>query len=419
MKSSKLFKLLSLIACSFTIFLFGGCSKDKATTKTYTIMRPIYEDKASVLAAINGSPSEAFSSPGKIYIKDNLIFINEIDKGIHVIDNTNPSHPQQIAFLKVPGNEDIAVKGNILYADMYGDLLAIDITDVHHVHLTCTVHNFFTEREVVNGFSSDSNHVIVDWIKKDTTVSIDINPYYPPVDCRGCDFAMYDAAAAPVASTTGQAGSMAKMVLLNDYLYAISERHSLGIVSVTNATTPHFEGSMFAGYDLETIYPFEDKLFMGSDIGMFMYDVSNPVQPVSLGEFSHGRACDPVVTDGQYAYITLHAGTECGGEANELDVVNVQNLEQSELVRTYPMTKPTGLCKDGSFLFICDSTAVKIYDASSPAQLQLVNQVTCNSPYDVIARNHVAVVVNSTGIYQYDYSDIHHIQQLSFLSEKQ
>src|SRR6476646_316205 len=99
MKSSKIFKLLSIIACGFTIIWFIGCSKDKATTKTYTILRPVYENKVSVLATINGSASESFSNPGKIYIKDNLIFINEIDKGIHVIDNTNPSHPQQIAFL--------------------------------------------------------------------------------------------------------------------------------------------------------------------------------------------------------------------------------------------------------------------------------------------------------------------------------
>ena len=51
-----------------------------------------------------------------------------------------------------------------------------------------------------------------------------------------------------------------------------------------------------------------------------MYDVSNPVQPVKLGEFAHGRACDPVITDGNYAYVTLHAGDGCGGDANELHV---------------------------------------------------------------------------------------------------
>ena len=416
MKDNKLSVFLFVLTCSATILLLEGCHKDN--TRTYTILKPVYKDKASVLAAINGSATESFLHPGKIYIKDNLIFINEIDKGIHVIDNSDPSHPQQISFLDIPGNEDIAVKGNILYADMYADLLAIDITDPQSVHVTGKVSHFFMEREFVNGFQPDSNQVIVDWIKKDTTVVIDQNPVVPPIDdCRACMFMLSDASSVP--ATNGQAGSMAKMVLLKDYLYAISERHSLGIVSVTNASSPHFENNISAGFDLETIYPFEDKLFLGSAEGMFMFDVSDPVQPFSIGTFSHGRACDPVVSDGKYAYITLHAGTECGGNANELDVVNIENLDQFQLVKTYPMTKPTGLCKDGSLLFVCDASVVKIYDAADPSDLKLLNKINSNEPYDVIAHNNVALVVDADGLYQYDYSNVSNIRQLSFISVKE
>jgi hypothetical protein len=416
MKNNKLSVFLFVLTCSATILLLEGCHKDN--TRTYTILKPVYKDKASVLAAINGSATESFLHPGKIYIKDNLIFINEIDKGIHVIDNSDPSHPQQISFLDIPGNEDIAVKGNILYADMYADLLAIDITDPQSVHVTGKVFHFFMEREFVNGFQPDSNQVIVDWIKKDTTVVIDQNPVVPPIDdCRACMFMLSDASAVP--ASNGQAGSMAKMVLLKDYLYAISERHSLGIVSVTNASSPHFENNISAGFDLETIYPFEDKLFLGSAEGMFMFDVSDPIQPFSIGTFSHGRACDPVVSDGKYAYITLHAGTECGGNANELDVVNIENLDQSQLVKTYPMTKPTGLCKDGSLLFVCDASVVKIYDAADPSDLKLLNKINSNEPYDVIAHNNVALVVDADGLYQYDYSNVSNIRQLSFISVKE
>jgi len=416
MKDNKLSALFLAFACSTAILLPEGCHKDN--TRTYTILKPVYKDKASVLAAINGSATESFLHPGKIYIKDNLIFINEIDKGIHVIDNSDPSHPQQISFLDIPGNEDIAVKGNILYADMYADLLAIDITDPQSVHVTGKVSHFFMEREFVNGFQPDSNQVIVDWIKKDTTVVIDQNPVVPPIDdCRACMFMLSDASSVP--ATNGEAGSMAKMVLLKDYLYAISERHSLGIVSVTNASSPHFENNISAGFDLETIYPFEDKLFLGSAEGMFMFDVSDPVQPFSIGTFSHGRACDPVVSDGKYAYITLHAGTECGGNANELDVVNIENLDQSQLVKTYPMTKPTGLCKDGSLLFVCDASVVKIYHAADPSDLKLLNKINSNEPYDVIAHNNVALVVDADGLYQYDYSNVSNIRQLSFISVKE
>jgi len=82
------------------------------------------------------------------------------------------------------------------------------------------------------------------------------------------------------------------------------------------------------------------------------------------------------------------------------------------------MTKPTGLCQDGKLLFVCDSTVVKIFDTTDPSALQLVNQVSCNSPYDVIAGNKIAMVVNNEGLFQYDYTDLNNIKQLSFLSEK-
>ena len=66
-------------------------------------------------------------NPGKIYFKEGYIFINEELKGIHVIDNRNPENPQNIGFIEIPGNVDIAIKNNTLYADSYIDLGAIDI----------------------------------------------------------------------------------------------------------------------------------------------------------------------------------------------------------------------------------------------------------------------------------------------------
>jgi len=215
------------------------------------------------------------------------------------------------------------------------------------------------------------------------------------------------------------AGSMASMVLMNNYLYAITEMHSLGIVDVSNAEHPKLDSSFSAGFDLETIYPFEDKLFLGSAIGTFIYDVSNPQQPVSVGQFQHGDACDPVITDGNYAYVTLHSGSFCGGAQNELDVVDVKDVTNSKLVKTYNLTKPTGFCKDGNLLFVCDDNEVKVFDASNPAGLVLLQQIQSNRPYDVIAANKKLVVVNADGISQYNYNDIFHIRLLNFIAAKE
>ena len=101
--------------------------------------------------------------------------------------------------------------------------------------------------------------------------------------------------------------------------------------------------------------------------GLFIYDISNGAAPVNEGQFMHARACDPVVADNDYAYVTLRSGTFCSGIDNELDVINIQYSFPS-LVKIYPMTNPHGLSKDGNLLFVCDGKdGLKIYDASHQA----------------------------------------------------
>ena len=87
-------KLLPL-AWLLPAFLLSACVKDEVT-RTYTIMRPIFAHKATVLEQIKSGPAKELQNPGKIFIKGNYIFINEVDKGIHIIDNVNPSSPKAV-----------------------------------------------------------------------------------------------------------------------------------------------------------------------------------------------------------------------------------------------------------------------------------------------------------------------------------
>ena len=420
MKKKTLLVTYQLFAIIAVAILFTACKKDSGTstknTKTITLYTPVYGSKATALASINGNAAQPIKHAGKIYIKVNFIFLNDQNKGIHVIDNSNPSHPVSIAFLSIPGNLDIAIKGNTLYADMYNDLLALDITDIHHAAVTHTLENFFTGRSYVNGFSTNvDDKVVTEWIERDTVVTQEYYPYSGCDFCVGADVLTMTPAGV---KSSGTAGSMAGMVLMNDHLYAITEMHSLGIVDITNPAIPTLDSNFFAGFDLQTVFPFKGKLFLGSAVGMFMYDVTDPKHPVAVGEFSHGRACDPVIADEHYAYVTLHAGDGCGGDANELHVIDINNLQNAQLVKTYQMIKPTGLSKDGNLLFVCDDTEVKVYNAANPANLLLLKKIKSNQPYDVITFGNKAMVVCSDGLYQYDYSNINNIRQLSFVAAK-
>ena len=108
--------------------LLSSCLKDKFT-RTYTVYKPILQSKQEVRNSISSSAARQVEAPGKIFVYGNTIFLNEIDKGVHIIDNTNPAAPRQQAFIPIPGNLDITVKGNTLYCDFYDELLAIDISN--------------------------------------------------------------------------------------------------------------------------------------------------------------------------------------------------------------------------------------------------------------------------------------------------
>jgi hypothetical protein len=212
----------------------------------------------------------------------------------------------------------------------------------------------------------------------------------------------------------GHGGSIARFALAGNYLYTVGDQ-DLTSFNITNSNNPLFSNKTQIDWHVETIYPFKDKLFIGSNNGMFIYDINtSPGNPVKVGEFTHARSCDPVVADDNYAYVTLHSGSTCLGYTNELDIVKLNNLTNAELVKTYNLTGPLGLSKDGNLLFICDGTdGLKIYNASNIQNLQLLKQFPGLETYDVIAWNKIALVVAKDGLYQYDYSNVNDIHLVS------
>jgi len=400
-----LFKLIvmkkfSIVILGCLLFSFQACLKDKLT-RTYTILEPIYQSRTVVESNIKSNPPKEIQSPGKIFIYGNYIFLNEVDKGIHIIDNSNPSSPVAKAFIDIPGNVDIAVKGNTLYADMYGDLVTMDISNPLASRMVKLQRDVFPERNYTNGFMPDRSQIIVGWTKRDTTVPANsVNNRI----LRGGVFFDAMAASSSAPATPGLAGSMARFALVNDYLYAV-DHHTLKCFSLTNAFDPQQISSVYAGWDIETIFPFKDKLFLGSMGGVFIYNISNPVNPVIESNFIHARACDPVIADNNYAFVTLRTGTTCGPANDELQILDIANLRYPKLVKTYAMNSPHGLAKDHDLLFICDGTGgLKMYDASDVSHLVLKKSIMGLETYDAIAWNNNLIVVAKDGLYQFDYT---------------
>jgi len=402
-------KIILLPFLAIMVFALQSCLKDKIT-KTYSVFEPIYKSKAEVQADIKSSTAVSISNPGKIYMYGNYIFLNEVNKGVHIIDNSNPSKPIIKAFINIPGNVDIAVKGSMLYADLFTDLVVVDITDPLNATLKKVVPNIFPERIYAPGFVADTTKVIVGWTERKIKENVDQVP-------AGRGWLRMDAflsSSGPQSATgnsggvkamTGIAGSMSRFSIVNNYMYAVNT-NSLKVLDISILNDPQVQNTVGVGWNIETVYPFKNKLFIGSSNGMFIFDISNPVSPSRQGSVQHFRACDPVVADDTYAFVTLRAGTFCQGTNNQLDVINVQNVMSPQLVKTYGLTNPHGLAKDGDLLFICDgSDGLKVYNASNVFSLQLLDRVKNIETYDVIAWNNRLLVVAKGGLYQYNYSN--------------
>jgi hypothetical protein len=390
-----------LFACAA---LMQGCLKDGAT-RTYTLFIPVYKSIEEVRAGIKSDAAVPVKKPGKIFVQGNYIFLNEIDKGVHIIDNTNPAAPVNKYFVAIPGNLDLAVKGTTLYADNYTDLVTLDITNPSSVQVKKITERVFPRRQYSNFFLADTTRVIVDWIKKDTTVSdVNVTAWSNP------EVYYYDFSAANYSSANNKAlgvsGSMARFTLLNNYLYTVTD-NNLNVFDITTPENPVFANSINLGWGIETIYPFKNNLFIGSQSGIFIYNTTNPSQPEKLSQFGHLRVCDPVIADDNFAYATLRSGTACDGtNVNQLDILNIQDIQNTWLLRSYPLTNPHGLTKSGNTLLICDGAAgLKVYDATDVYNLRLLQTIEGIDAYDVIAQNNNAIVVTKNGLCQYDFTN--------------
>jgi len=136
---------------------------------------PILMERGELEKSIFFREALEIKTTGKIYYKDNIIYLNELYKGIHIIDNTNPSAPVITGFINIPGCIDIAIKNHILLVDNAIDLVSIDLSNgIQNLSVTKRIRNVFPESTppdldyipyIFNHENRPENTIIVGWKK--------------------------------------------------------------------------------------------------------------------------------------------------------------------------------------------------------------------------------------------------------------
>ncbi len=220
-------------------------------------------------------------------------------------------------------------------------------------------------------------------------------------------------------SGTGIAGSTARFAISGDHLYVI-DRQNLKTYDISNNADPNFTNETEVGPGIETIFPYEEKLYLGARNGMYIYDLSNPAQPSteSSSFFSHFTGCDPVVVQDDIAYVTVRASGSCqtGFVAESLIMVDVSDSSNPLTIQETQVENPYGLGIDGNTLFLCQGDlGFSIWNVEDPDNPQMLQQLEDLHSIDVIPRNGLLMIIGQDGLYQYQYLDGQEPQYLSHI----
>lgn len=397
----KNFYLLLFIAS----IAFVSCEKnDDSKYQDYQVARALKVSKTEFKNGVDVIAPMPIEESGKIYAYKNYIFVNDKYRGVHVIDNSDPSDPKKVSFIKIAGNVDISVKDDFLYADSITDLIVLDISDVNNITIVNRLENVLRdnivwpiEADIVEDANIDyENEIIVGW---ETVTERRLISEYEERFNRGDDVFLE----ATSDSNTGQGGSLARFKIVNDYLYAV-DSHNINIFNIQDLENPKDLEDVYAGFDIETIFNRGQHLFLGSMSGMYIYDISSPATPTFVSEFQHGTACDPVVVDGDYAYVTLRGGNACGATESGLFIVDISDISNPVLKISYPLDGPYGLGVKGEKLFVCDGeSGLKVYDKTDVEDLVTLSHFKDINTFDVIPMEENLLLVGEGVLYQYEY----------------
>jgi len=422
MKTIKIF--LSLPLSLMLMLGIFSCKDSTVEYRKYMANVPqymTYEDMRKSLKSVAASEIE---TAGKICIQGNYLFVNEKYKGVHVFDNTNPTSPRNLVFINIPGNVDLAVKGNYLYADSYVDLVVFDISIISQPVEVARLQEIFPytipdpdENYPIAPIDQEQG-VIVGWQVQEITEELDGNqvmPYYYFDKGAGTFLMSESVNGLSTVQTVGIGGSMARFIINQDQFYGLNQL-DMRVIDISQPENPVAGAQINLTRVAETIFIDSTHLFIGTQTGMLIYDITQPASPVYISEYNHFQSCDPVVVQDGIAYVTLRAGNRCGNWQNVMDVVDLSNILAPVLIKSYPMNEPYGLGIDNKTLFVCDGPAgLKIYNANDPMAIDgnLLKQYTDLKAFDVIPFNNLLIMIAEDGIYQYNYSDLQNIVQLS------
>lgn len=411
--------------------------------------------KRSTILLILGCTFLAFgytaetSSVSKIYLHGKMLIRTTPGTDIRFYDLSAPSNVREIGSLAITGNSDVAATGNIMYADQNHDLVVFDISNPAQPRPLDTVSTLFYRSgsaiaDELNGRTTGTNEfggASGCGVEGCETSSESVDPdfdnsgswgnggsginnqvvNFSSGSVIGANSVAGNAATQSATTNTGAntgsnidnsrrregtGGSLARFMIVGNRLYCIDDK-DLVVFDIADPAHPVYKTRSEVGWMIETIFYAKYHLFIGGQQGVYIYDVEDGKDPQYRGEFQHAERCDPVVVDGDRAYVTLRGGSPCGGFTNQMDILDVSDVRNPRLLKSYDrLNSPYGLAARNGIVFVCDGpSGLRVLNASNPNRVTECGKLTDITPLDVIWYENLLIVTASEGLFLYDATD--------------
>jgi hypothetical protein len=208
-------------------------------------------------------------------------------------------------------------------------------------------------------------------------------------------------------NSTGSGGSTARFAIMGDYLYTV-DKENLMVFNITDVVNPVLKNTVPVGFEIETIYPFKDKLFIGSTSMVYIFSVADPESPKKLSTAVSPeviRRCDPVVAKDTVAYATLRTNGPCGGIQSILAAYDIKDITNPIQRATYPVSEPYGLGYADTALYVCDRYGLYIFNIKNAFSPQVYKKFTDGWYLDVIPYNNTLICQVQDGLTLYDITN--------------
>ncbi|MEO0468841.1 MAG: hypothetical protein AAF206_04405 [Bacteroidota bacterium] len=339
--------------------------------------------------SLHGQGNQA-QEAGKMFIENKRVFVVKPLVGIGCFDLSNPKRPRELAFIKMEGVVDIYVRASFLFASRYEWLTVakFSLEDLTIEHLANSSKEAFPDREASNSWNP----------------SLKIFPSYE-------QFLAKEKKIQSLGFSRAQ-GSMSCITMKGDYLYAINGEGLLSFrARITDLPVEFISGQPVP--EVETIWEQGEYLYMGTKRGMFIYSLEDRSKPLYESFVPHIRARDPVVVQGDYAYVTTRAEQGIRRSRNELIINNVADVSNPFQVKRIPLSQPRGLSVKGKSLAVCEGTdGIRFFLLTDPGTPKEVAHFSFPNEellvYEVIHHPKLPIAIVSTDVcwIVYDLSQI-------------